>query len=277
MKKVLISTMASVSLLSSAVMANDDACSFSFDHDLSVINSDITISQSGSAKVFIDYNNQLFIDDQPQSLTSEQQALVDAYADNIRILIPEVTAIAVEGVSLGIDAASMALGTLLGEGDPDYLDFLQSVQELGDKIVAKLDANAFDSRELERAFEEDFEKEIEAFVESTINDLTPRLMAKVMTAALTEGGGASDLEMRAENLEANIEAMVEPRAELLEQRAEELCSIIVTLDSIENQLVSSGLEKMDLIKADSDGSGTINFNNFEKYKDKKNFAIDFGD
>ena len=275
MKKVLISTMASVSLLSSAVMAHDDACSFSFDHDLSVINNDITISQSGSNKVFIDNNNQLFIDNQIQSLTSEQQALVDDYADNIRILIPEVTAIAVEGVSLGIDAASMALGTLLGEGDPDYLDFVQRVQDLGDKIVAKLDANAFDSRELERAFEEDFENEIEAFVEETINDLTPRLMAKVMTAALTEGNGPSDLEMRAENLEADIEAMVEPRAELLEQRAEELCTIITTLDSIEDQLVNTGLDKMDLIKAD--GDGTINFNNLDKYKDKKNFSIDFGD
>ena len=253
-------------------MASDDACSFSFDHDLSVINNDITISQTNSNKVFIDFNNQLFINDQIQALTPEQQRLVDDYADNIRLLIPEVTAIAVEGVSLGIDAASLALGTLLGEGDPDYLEFVQNVQDLGDKIVAKLDANNFDSRELERAFEEDFEREIETFVEQTINDLTPRLMAKVMTAALTDGGGMSDFEMRAENLEADIEAFVEPRAQLLEQRAEELCAIVQTLDTIETDLVNSGLEKMDLIKAD--GKGNINLNNL---RDKKNYSIDLGD
>lgn len=277
MKKVLISTIASASLLSSAVLADEDNCSFSFDHDLSVIDNNITIYQSDSAKVFIDFNNQLFIDDKPQSLTSAQQDLVDDYADNIRILVPEVTAIAIEGVSLGIDAASMALGTLLGDGDPDYLEFVQRVQDLGDKVVAKLDGNSFDSRELERAFEEDFENEIETFIEETITELTPRLMVKVMTAALSEGDGANDLEMRTENLEADIEAMVEPRAELLEQRATELCTIITTLDSIENQLVSSGLDKMDLIKEGSDGKGSINFNNLEKYKDKKNFGIDFGE
>ncbi|MEL0067026.1 MAG: DUF2884 family protein [Gammaproteobacteria bacterium] len=273
MKKVLISTLASASLLSSAVMAHDDACSFSFDHDLSVINSNITISQTGTSKVFIDDNNQLFIDDQVQALTSEQQKLVDDYADNIRILIPEITSIAVEGINLGIDAASLAIGTLLGEGDPDYLEFVQRLQDLGDKIVAKIDSDNFDSRELERAFEDDFENEIEAFIDETMNELTPRLMAKVMTAALTDGG-TSDFEMRAESMEADIEAMVEPRAEMLEQRAEELCTIITQLDTIENQLVESGLEKMDLIKANGDGS--ITFDSFDKFKDKKNFAIDLG-
>ncbi|MEL0036906.1 MAG: DUF2884 family protein [Gammaproteobacteria bacterium] len=273
MKKVLISTLASASLLSSAVMAHDDACSFSFDHDLSVINSNITISQTGTSKVFIDDNNQLFIDDQVQALTSEQQKLVDDYADNIRILIPEITSIAVEGINLGIDAASLAIGTLLGEGDPDYLEFVQRLQDLGDKIVTKIDSDNFDSRELERAFEDDFENEIEAFIDETMNELTPRLMAKVMTAALTDGG-TSDFEMRAESMEADIEAMVEPRAEMLEQRAEELCTIITQLDTIENQLVESGLEKMDLIKANGDGS--ITFDSFDKFKDKKNFAIDLG-
>ncbi len=271
MKKFIIGSVASLSLLSSAVMAKDDACSFSFDHDLSVINNDITISQTGSTKVFIDYNNQLFINDQIQALTPQQQNLVDSYADNIRLLIPEVTAIAVEGVALGIDAASLALGTLLGEGDPDYLQFVQNVQNLGDRIVAKLDANNFDSRELERAFEEDFENEIETFVEQTVNELTPRLMAKVMTAALTDGESMNDFEARAQNLESDIEAFVEPRAEMLEQRAEELCTIVQTLDAIETDLVSSGLEKMDLIKAD--GQGDINLKNISG---KKNFNIDFG-
>ena len=93
-----------------------------------------------------------------------------------------------------------------------------------------------------------------------------------MTAALTDGSSMSDFEMRAENLESDIEAFVEPRAELLEQRAEELCSIVQTLDAIETDLVNSGLEKMDLIKAD--GKGNINLNNLS---DKKNYSIDLGD
>ena len=273
MKNLFIGTLVSLSLLSNVSLAHDDGCSFDFDHDLSVIDNAITISSDDTIKVHIDSSNQLYINDVAQSLSSEQQELVDAYADNIRLLIPEITSIAVEGVGLGIDAASLALGTLLGEGDPDFLEFTQKIQDLGDKILERIDPDNFDSKELERAFDEDFEKEIESFVEQTVNELTPRLMAKVMTAALTDGGNVSDLEMRAESLEHDIEAMVEPRAEALEQRAEELCVVIQELDNIETQLVESGLDKMDLIKADGDGSINV-----KRFKNNKNYkVIDLGD
>ena len=274
MKKAMLGTLASFSLLTTATMAHDDVCSFSFDHDLSVINNAITISHSSSDTIYINNDNQLFINDEIQALNSDQQDLVDQYASNIRLLIPEVTSIAIEGVGLGIDAASLALGTLLGEGDPDYLEVTQKIQDLGDKIVMRLDVNNFDSKELERAFDEDFEREIETFVEQTVEELTPRLMAKMMTAAMTGGDGTSDLEMRANRIEEEITSFIEPRAEALEQRAEELCGMIETLDNIEDQLVSTGLDQMDLIKAD--GNGNINFNGLDKYKDKKNLNIDFG-
>jgi hypothetical protein len=273
MKKALLGTLASFSLLTSAAMAHDDACSFSFDHDLSVIDNAITISHSSTETIYIDNNNQLFINDEIQVLSGEQQQLIDQYADNIRLLIPEVTAIAIEGIGLGMDAASLALGTLFGEYDPDYLEFTQRISELGDKIILKLDTSNFDSKALEKAFDEEFEREIETFVEQTVEELTPRLMAKMMTAALAGEGGESDLEMRANQIEHEITAFVEPRAEALEQRANELCGIIEQLDTIETQMVATGMDKMDLIK--TDGKGDINLKGLDKLKNK-NFNLNLG-
>lgn len=273
MNKLIIGTLASLCVMGSSVQAGDDSCNFQFDHDLSVIENQITLSDS-AVKIEIDGSNQLYINDELQSLTAEEQAVLDAYADNIRLLIPEVSAIAMEGVSLGIDAASLALGSLLGQGDPDYLEFMQKIQELADSIILKLDLENFDSKRIEQTFDSEFENEIETLVEETVNELTPRLMAKVMTAAMMDGGVENAMELRAEQLEADIANLVEPRAEALEARAEELCEIITEIDMLENQLVASGFEQMDLLKAGEDGHHrAINLNGLEKLKDMKNYKI----
>lgn len=271
MKKALIGSLMTISMISNPIWAHEDSCSFSFDHDLSVMDNAITISNSSTDKIYIDSSNQLYINDIAQPLSSEQQQMVDAYANNIRLLIPEVISIATEGVGLGIDAASLAMGTLFGEGDPDYLEFTQRIQELGDKILMRLDANQFDSKALEQAFDKEFEAEIEAFAEDTVNQLMPRLMAKAMAAAMSNDASAGDFEMRADRIEHEVTAFIEPRAEALEARAEELCEIIVTLDGIEAQMVETGLSKMDLIRADANGS--INLNKLDKLKDSKHYKI----
>ena len=273
MKKLIIGTLASLCVMSASVQASDDSCNFQFDHDLSVIDNQITLSDS-AITIEIDSSNQLFINNEPQSLTAEQQEILDAYADNIRLLIPEVSAIAMEGVSLGIDAASLALGSLLGQGDPDYLEFMQKIQELADNIMLKLDLENFDSKRIESSFDAEFENEIETLVEETIEDLTPRLMAKVMTAAMMDGGVENAMELQAEQLEMDIENMIEPRAEALEARAHELCAIVTEIDTLENQLVASGFEQMDLIRADTEGKNhSFELKGLEKLKEMKNYKI----
>ena len=273
MKQLIIGTLVSLCVIGTSAQASDDSCNFQFDHDLSVIDNQITLSDT-TLTISIDGSNQLYINDELQSLSAEQQALLDSYAGNIRLLIPEITAIALEGVSLGIDAASLALGSLLGQGDPDYLEFMQKIQELADTIILKLDLENFDSKRIEATFDNEFEKEIEALVEQTVNELTPRLMAKVMAAAMMDGGVENAMEMRTQQLESDITNLVEPRAEALEARADELCQIITEIDSIENQLVASGIEQMDLIQPGSgDHHSSFNIKGLDKLKDMKNYKI----
>jgi len=261
----------SLALLSAPAQAHDnEMCDYQMDYDLIIENSALTFEQNSGTKIAIDQDNRLYINGAEKSLNSEQQQLVDEYADGVRDLVPEVVSIAVEGVNLGVQAASMALGTLLGEGDPDFEHFNFQINELADDITMKLDANNFSSKQLEEAFDNEFEQKIEEVVEQAVTKITPRLMAKMVTAALSGNEGEiSDLEERANSIEHEIEDFVEPKAEALEARAEELCGSIDKLDSLETKMVDSGLEMMDLIDSDDGG---------HKHKSKrKRFNFDLGD
>ena len=253
-----------LSLMSAPAQAFDnDACNYHLDYDLSVHDSNITFNNDAITKITIDQDNNLFVNDSEKQLSIEQQRLITNYADSIRVLIPEVTAIAIEGVNIGVKAASMALGIILDEGDPDYGRFSDRINELANTITSKLDANHFDTKHIEESFDEGFEEEIESIVSEAVEELTPRLMAKIVTAAMSgEEGEISDLEARAERLESEIENFVEPRAAALEARAEELCDSIDSLNSIETELVSSGLEMMNLIEEGDDNRSKHNSLNF---------------
>lgn len=270
-KMTMIAGALSLALMSAPAQANNgEMCDYQLDYDLTVEGSAITFVQDSGAEITIDQDNQLFINGSEKYLDSTQQVLIDNYADGIRDLIPEVKAIALEGINLGVQAASMAIGTLLGEGDPDFENFSFKLNELANNIKMKIETDSFSTKGLEDAFDNEFEQQIENVVEEAVTELTPRLMAKVMTAALSgDEGGVSDLEQRAESIEHEVKNFIEPKAEALEARAEELCSSVDNLDALETKMVESGLEMMDLIEKGSDTNG-------HKSKGKR-FNFDLGD
>ncbi len=225
-----------------------EMCNYEMDYDLTIEDSALSFTQESGKNITIDQDNQLFVNGNKKQLDSQQQQLIDDYADGIRDLIPEVTALATEGVNLGVEAATMALSILLDGSDPDIEHFSGKLNQLAQNITLKLDANHFSSKKLEEAFDSEFEAEIETIVEEAVTEITPKLISKVITAAMSgEEGTISDIEQRAEFLEHEIEDYVEPRAEALEARADELCDSIGNLDALETKMVESGLEMMDMI------------------------------
>lgn len=259
--KIITSVITAISLLlltmplfTTSVQAHsNEMCNFEMDYDLTIENSALSFTKESGENITIDQDNQLFINGKQKQLDGKQQRLVDDYADGVRDLIPEVTALAIEGVNLGVEAATMALGILLDGSDPDIARFSTKLNQLAQNITVKLDATHFSSKNLEQAFDSEFEAEIESIVEEAVTEITPKLISKVLTAAMSgEEGTLSDIEHRAEFLEQEIESYVEPRADALEARADELCESIGTLDELETRMVASGLEMMDMIEKDKD-------------------------
>lgn len=268
----------SLALMSTPLQAHDSdheshnnndksSCNFNLEYDFEIKDSEITFSNDAGSKIFINQDNQLFVNDSQQSLDESQQQLVDNYADGVRDLVPEITTIAIEGVNLGVKAAAMALSSLLGDSSPEFDHFTDKVNELAASITLKLNSSDFSTKTIEDSFDDEFEKEIELVVEEAMAEIAPIIMAQMVTAAMSgDDSSISELEMRTENLEYDIKSFVEPQAEALEARAEELCSSVAALDNIESELVDSGLAMMDLIVRG-------NHHNFNINK----FNLDLGD
>jgi len=253
-------------LFTTSVQAHsNEMCNFEMDYDLTIEDSALSFTKESGKNITIDQDNQLFINGNQKQLDSKQQQLIDDYADGVRNLIPEVTAIAIEGVNLGVEAATMALGILLDGSDPDIARFSSKLNQLAQNITMKLDAAHFSSKNLEQAFDSEFEAEIETIIEEAVTQITPKLISKVLTAAMSgEEGTISDIEQRAEFMEQEIENYVEPRADALEARADELCESIASLDELETKMVDSGLEMMDMIeKGQGDYKESKNNNRFK--------------
>ncbi len=111
MKKitVLLGVLSLAFISSTALANNNNMCDYQMDYDLIIKNAALSfVKESGNA-IIIDQDNRLLMNGNEISLTKVQQELIDDYADGVRDLIPEVAAIAVEGVNLGVEAATMAL------------------------------------------------------------------------------------------------------------------------------------------------------------------------
>lgn len=260
----------SLALISTPLQAHDSdhdgdksSCNFDLEYDFAIKDSEITFSNDEGSKIFIDQDNQLFVNGSQQSLDDTQQQLVDNYADGVRDLVPEITTIAIEGVNLGVKAASMALSSLLGDSSPKFDHFTNKVNELAASITLKLNSSDFNTKTIEDSFDDEFEKEIQVVAEEAIAEITPIIMAQMVTAAMNgDDSSISELEMRAENLEHDIKSLIEPQAEALEARAEELCSSVAALDNIESEMVESGLDMMDLIGRGENHNFNINVDKF---------------
>ncbi len=246
---------------------SNEMCNYEMDYDLTIEDSALSFTQESGKNITIDQDNQLSVNGKKKQLDSQQQQLIDDYADGVRDLIPEVTALAIEGVNLGVEAATMALSILLDGSDPDIERFTGKLNQLAQNITVKLDANHFSTKDLEDAFDSEFEEEIESIVEEAVTEITPILISKVLTAAMSgEDGTISDIEHRAEFLEHEIEDYVEPRADALEARADELCDSISSLDALETKMVESGLEMMDMIEKGQGNHKENDKNNHYKFK-----------
>ena len=220
-------------------------CDFGLEGELEYNEGEITfLTQSGEIKVRIDQQNVLYLEGDRQSLDSEQQKLVSAYAAQIRETIPLVFEIIVEASEIGLQAATMALEVLF-EGE-DFDGLSKDLAEIREDLEQKIDATHFSTRQFE---DSELEERIEATVSKAVATVMPEIAAMAIRAAFSDEGGLAGIEARADKLELLIEQKVEARADALEVRAEGLCKVMEKLDALEEKLAQHKLPEIDFIDA----------------------------
>ncbi|SES70052.1 DUF2884 family protein [Thalassotalea agarivorans] len=253
----------SVFLFSSMVSAHNietDQCDVDLDLGIEITKKHIEFSDNKQPVYKIIDNEILLVNDKQVSLTASQQALVKQYSKEIRAVVPQVKDIAVEAVDLAAEGIGIAFTELLGENNG-----------LTDELVAELDAIKVEIEtrfnEGERlyiddngiegdVFDPEFEQRIEKAVETTVEQSIGKIMIALGTQMIASGGDSEAFETRMEKFGEQIEKDMEARAEIIEQKADQLCISVKKIDALESEMLDAipELNNQDVFKVEYKGS-----------------------
>lgn len=230
MRRLLATTVLALACGSAAAAGNIHTdnmhCDVESDYDLTLNDRSVILTRdSGAPRAIVMRGGRLFVDDEWVQLSAADGARIADFEKGTRAIMPLAQAI-------GRDAADIAF-TALGEVAAGFSSDPKASQAKVDRARAQLDArlarsvtaNRFDGRDLGEG------------IGDAVKEVIPSMIGDIVGGAIGAAfsGDAARLK-RMENLDAQIEAKVKPRAEALEKRAEALCRRMEALDRIDDAL-----------------------------------------
>lgn len=219
-------------------------CDVRSDYDFALTKKSVILTRKdGAPKTVLMRQGRLFIDDRWVEVSdADRDRLVD-YEREARATMPLAA-------QVGRDAATIAF-TALGEvargfsRDPGATEvkLRQARVELDRSLARSVSPTHFNSAELGDGIGE------------AVSNVVPRVVADIVGGALRAAlsGDTAQLE-RLDNLDARIEAVVEPRARALERNAGMLCRSMQALDRIDEALAyRHDGRPLDLLRVDAEG------------------------
>jgi hypothetical protein len=173
----------------------------------------------------------LLVDGRAVTLTPADREKLLKFEQEVRAMMPEVRAIALEALEIAYTAVAHVLRAFDDNGSAERsIARLEAEHKAArDKIERGLGTPLFDERE--------FEKMIESTVATVVPEVVGNVTAAALKAAFSGDEGAVEaIERKAERLEKEIERDVERRADELGRRADKLCPQLTELDRLESTL-----------------------------------------
>jgi len=216
------------------------------DYDLALNEHSVILTRdSGVPKAIVMRQGRLFVDDAWVTLSAADSQRIAAFEQGTRATMPEAQAIG----RAAADIAFTALGEVAAgfSSDPanSRAKLAKARAQLDARLARSVTANRFDGRDLGNG------------ISQAVAGVLPSMIGDIVGGAISAAfsGDASRLKQM-ENLDAQIEAKVEPRARALEQRAEGLCRRMIALDVIDNALEYRHDGKpLDLLRIERDRGG----------------------
>lgn len=204
----------------------DASCNMDSDYDLSIDERSVILTrESGVPGAIVMRQGRLFVDDRWVELSAADRERITAFEKGARAAMPEAQAI-------GRDAAEIAF-VVLGEVAESFSSDPAAVRAKVERARTQIDARLARSVTPTRFNGRDLGEGIGEAVGEVIPSMIGDIVSGAIGAAFS--GDASRLK-RMENLDAQIEQRVEPRAKALEQRAQALCLRMAELDRIDDAL-----------------------------------------
>ncbi len=229
MKHLIPAVIAASSLLSGLAQADGGLCDYRLAYAVTVEPEQIALT--GEQQTWHLLGDRLYLNGEAQSLNATERKQLQLYRQGLAQLTADVGALAREGVSLGIEAATLAMATLADDRAADRLS--QQMAVVAERLRARYDGHHLPAGELrDQHVDAALEAEIDTLVGHAAGDMAGGIAAFVWSA-ITDPAQA---EARGARIERLVERRVQPRADALEARADGLCSDLRRLDALERTL-----------------------------------------
>lgn len=204
----------------------DVSCEVDSDYDFALSERSVILTRdSGVPRRLVMRQGRLFVDDAWVSLDDADRGRLVEYEREARAVVPLARDIGREATEI----AFIALGEVAAgfSSDPDATrSRLETARaRLDRRLAGSMSATRFSNDELGDA------------IGLAVREVLPTVMGDIVGGAVRAafGGDVARLE-RMENLDAELDALIEPRAEALGRKAERLCARMEALDRIDDAL-----------------------------------------
>lgn len=266
MRHAAIAARLAVALALSAATAHAGTTGFSTDscksdystlYDVDVTDAGLSFHRKdGSpADVFL-HDGSLRIDGRPSTVSAADAEALRRYEAGVRKLVPEIAAIAREGVQLGFSAmTTVTLSFAEGEQRAGLLEKLKRKQAQALREIDEgVGAGHWSSDRMAET--------VGGSVSDTVGELVGSVTSSAVTAALSgDASKVAALQARAESLEKSLDGAMDKRSKALDRRSDRICPQLDELADLQRgwtvrQPDGKPLELMTIKPKDSKKDGT---------------------
>ncbi|NUS60516.1 MAG: DUF2884 family protein, partial [Lysobacter sp.] len=220
-------TLASISGVASAgVQTKHMECDVDSDYDLNITDKSVILTkQTGTPKALVMRNGRLFVDDKWVQLSSDDSRRIADYEKQVRATLPLAQQIGQDAADIAFTALGEVAAGLSSHPEQTRAALAKSRKKIDQNLAHAVAANRFNGNELGNS------------ISHAISEVLPMVIGDIVGGAISAAFSGDEARIaRMENLDAQIERQVEPRAKQLEKRAESLCRSMEALDDIDNAL-----------------------------------------
>ncbi len=242
----------------SSFNVNAAHCDVNFNYGVVIDPSHLRIIDQGQTLVQINNDQQLFIKGREIALTPKQQKILIQYAQGIRTQVPEIVAIAIEGIDLGLKAVNKIIGGLTGENSAAHQKIQEKFNELQNRLRLRFNQSAQNFYIAPQDFD-DFDEIIAGDLEDEIQDIVSESIGTILNAVgdAMATSDNDDIEHRVETITERIESIadnidieIEKPADKLNNKTLQFCQNLILLNEKETlmQQLLPQLSQYDLIQ-----------------------------
>ncbi len=230
-------------------------CHIELEHGLIITPEHIRVMDKNRTVLQINNDEQLFIQGYWKQLSEPEQLLLRQFSEGLRREVPEIVDIAMDGVSLGIDAINQIIDGVSGGSAPlikrqfEEIKFRFKERFNHTDDIFYIAPQSLD--EIDDFFEDELSEKIKAVVSESLGAILIALSEALSSAETNYEINHDDFGERMEKLSKQIDIKLSEKSTVLEAKAQLFCEHLKELDEIETALQKSvpELHRFDIVRS----------------------------